>query len=291
MRDAVNWIAIAALVCFAGFAEDKKVEAPVLSENAVFKLWAGQAPGALGDAPADTPTLTAYLPAEGSATGASFVVCPGGGYGGLAGHEGAPVAKWLAKNGITSFVLKYRLGPKYRHPVELGDAQRAIRFVRAHAAQWKLDPQRIGILGFSAGGHLCTSAATHFDDGNSKAEDPVDRVSCRPDLQIPIYPVVTMGPGTHQGSKNNLLGKDPPPELVELMSNEKQVTAKTPPAFIVHSTTDKAVPVSNSDNYAEALKKAGVPYEYVRPDHGEHGYGLKDFWTLQCEKWLKANKF
>ena len=291
MREVAKLTALLALtmICSAVIGEEKKLEAPALTENAVFKLWQDKAPGALGEGPADTPTLTAYLPKEPS--GAAFVVCPGGGYGGLAGHEGAPVAQWLAKNGITSFVLKYRLGPKYRHPMELGDAQRAIRFVRAHAAAWKIDPQRIGILGFSAGGHLCTSAATHFDDGDSKAADPIDRVSCRPDLQIPIYPVVTMGPGTHQGSKNNLLGKDPSPELVDLMSNEKQVTAKTPPAFIVHSTTDKAVPVSNSDNYAEALKKAGVPYEYVRLDHGEHGYGLKDFWTVQCEKWLKANKF
>jgi acetyl esterase/lipase len=287
----VKLAALLALMLIVGTlgAEEKKAEAPVLAEKAVFNLWPGKAPGALGETPADIPTLTAFPAKE--PNGAAFVVLPGGGYGGLAGHEGAPVAQWLAKNGITSFVLKYRLGPKYNHPVELGDAQRAIRFVRANAAAWKLDPQRIGILGFSAGGHLCTSAATHFDDGDAKAADPIDRVSCRPDLQIPIYPVVTMGPGTHQGSKNNLLGKNPPQELVDLMSNEKQVTAKTPPAFIVHSTTDKAVPVSNSDNYAEALKKAGVPYEYVRLDHGEHGYGLKDFWTVQCEKWLKANKF
>ncbi|MCY3024191.1 MAG: alpha/beta hydrolase, partial [Planctomycetota bacterium] len=150
---------------------------------------------------------------------------------------------------------------------------------------------RIGIIGFSAGGHLASTAATHADDGKPQAEDPVDRVSCRPDVQILIYPVITMGPGGHGGSKNNLLGSNAPAELVELLSNEKQVTAKTPPAFLVHSTKDNAVPVSNSDKYSEALKAAGVPYEYVRGEIGGHGFGLTKDWDAKCIAWLRAQKF
>ena len=290
MAEKLVLVALVLLVAAQVHAADEPKK-DVLVDKGWMNLWPGKAPGAQGDTDKDIPAIQAFIAKEDKATGAAFVICPGGGYGGLAGHEGAPVAQWLADNGITSFVLRYRLGPKYHHPVELGDAQRAIRFVRAHAKEWKIDPERIGILGFSAGGHLTTSAATHFDDGDAKAEDSIDRVSCRPNLQVPVYAVVTMGPGGHGGSKNNLLGPNPAPELIELLSNEKQVTAKTPPAFIVHSTTDKAVPVSNSDNYAEALKKAGVPYEYVRPDHGAHGYGMQTFWTEACIKWLRAQKF
>jgi acetyl esterase/lipase len=251
-----------------------------------FNLWPEKPPFAQGTEPADIPVVQVFVP-DGKASGASIVVCPGGGYGGLANHEGPVVGKWLAQQGVTAFVLRYRLGPKYHHPVELGDAQRAIRFVRANAAQWKLNPKRIGILGFSAGGHLTSSAATHYTAGDAKAADPVERVSSRPNLQILIYPVITMGSGGHQGSKNNLLGKDPSQELVDLLSNEKQVTKDTPPAFLVHSTSDKAVPVGNSDAYTEALKAAGVPYEYVRGDIGGHGFGLQESWTPQCIQWLK----
>ena len=262
-----------------------------LTDKAFMNLWPDKAPGALGESPQDIPSVQVFLPKPDTATGASIIVCPGGGYGGLAHHEGPLVGEWLAANGVTTFVLRYRLGPKYHHPVELGDAQRAICFVRARAADWKLDPQRIGILGFSAGGHLASTAATHFTDGDPKAADPIDRVSSRPDIQILIYPVITMGPGGHGGSKHNLLGDNPAPELVELLSNEKQVTAKTPPAFLVHSTADNAVPVSNSDKYAESLKAAGVKYEYVRGEYGGHGFGMKDFWTVPCIKWLREQKF
>ena len=278
------------LVTLAAPATQKAVAAPT-SRPGYVPLWADKAPGQEGEEERDIPAIQMYLPAAGKATGAAFVVLPGGGYGSLAGHEGKPVAEWFAANGVTAFVLRYRLGPKYHHPIELGDAQRAIRYVRAHAKEWKLDSKRVGILGFSAGGHLASTAATHFDDGDAKAADPIDRESCRPDLQILIYPVVTMGPGGHGGSKQNLLGDKPSDELVELLSNEKQVTAKTPPAFLVHSTKDSAVPVSNSDNYAEALKASGVQYEYVRGDIGEHGFGLKDFWTVPCVEWLKKAKF
>jgi acetyl esterase/lipase len=204
------------------------------------------------------------------------------------------VGEWLAKNGVTAFVLRYRVGTKgYHHPIEMGDASRAIRCVRAHAAEWKLDPQRIGILGFSAGGHLASTVATHWDEGNSEAQDPVDKVSSRPDVQILIYPVITMGPGGHAGSRANLFGKERAndKDLIELLSNEKHVNAKTPPAFLVHGIDDKTVAVSNSDDYAAALKKAGVEVEYVRPEKGPHGFGLKEFWTTPCVAWLRKLRF
>ncbi|MGE5607715.1 MAG: alpha/beta hydrolase [Bacillota bacterium] len=260
-----------------------------LVDGRFLNLWPEKPPFAQGDQPGDTPGFRVILPQK--PTGASMVVCPGGGYGGLAAHEAEPVGRWFANHGITAFVLRYRLGPKYHHPVELGDAQRAIRLVRANAKDWKLDPNRIGIIGFSAGGHLASSAATHYTVGDKQAADPVDRVSSRPDLQILIYPVITMGPGGHAGSRANLLGANPTQELVDLMSNEKQVTKETPPAFLVHSTTDTVVPVSNSDNYVAALKAAGVQYEYVRGEMGEHGFGLIDRWTLPCAKWLEKMGF
>ncbi|HEV8604004.1 MAG TPA: alpha/beta hydrolase [Tepidisphaeraceae bacterium] len=259
------------------------------ADRDTLSLWPGAAPGALGDKPEDTPIVQVFLPQQ--PTGASIVVCPGGGYGGLANHEGPKVGEWLSSKGITAFVLRYRLGPKYHHPIELGDAQRAIRLVRANAAEWKLDPSHIGILGFSAGGHLASSAATHFDAGSPNSDDPIERASSRPDFQILIYPVITMGPGGHDGSKKNLLGPNPDPKLVELLSNEKQITKNTPPAFLVHTVEDTAVPVSNSDNYAAALKAAGVSYEYIRPDKGKHGFGMRDDWTEPCIVWLKKQKF
>jgi acetyl esterase/lipase len=204
------------------------------------------------------------------------------------------VGEWLAKNGVTAFVLRYRVGTKgYHHPIEMGDASRAVRFVRSHAAQWKLDPQRIGIMGFSAGGHLASTIATHFDEGDAASEDPIERVSNRPNAQILIYPVITMGPTGHKGSRVNLLGKEraEDAELIELLSNEKHVTGRTPPAFVCHAVEDKAVPISNSDEYVAALKKAGVEVEYVRPEKGPHGFGLKDFWTEGCVAWLRRMKF
>jgi acetyl esterase/lipase len=265
-----------------------------LENKATFNLWDGKAPGQMGDKPEDIPAMQVFLPAEGKGTGSSIVVCPGGGYGGLAPHEAGVVGEWLAKNGVVGFVLRYRLGSKgYHHPIEMGDASRAIRFVRAHAAEWKLDPKRIGIMGFSAGGHLASTIATHWDEGNAKSDDPIERASSRPDAQVLCYPVVTMGPAGHAGSRINLLGKDKAndKDLIELLSNEKHVNAQTPPAFLVHGIDDGAVPVSNSDNYAAALKKAGVEMEYVRVEHGPHGFGLKDFWTGKCVEWLRKIGF
>lgn len=287
---------IAIVVIFAaGLAATFADAAEVKLENkATMNLWESKAPGALGDKPEDTPVLQAFLPEAGKGTGASIVVCPGGGYGGLANHEGPVIGEWLAKNGVAGFVLRYRLGSKgYHHPVELGDAARAIRFVRSHAADWKLDPKRIGVLGFSAGGHLASTISTHWDDGNAGSEDPIEKVSSRPDAQVLIYPVVTMGPTGHGGSRVNLLGKEKAndPELIELLSNEKHVNAKTPPAFLVHGVDDKAVPVSNSDNYAEALKKAGVAVEYVRLENFPHGRGLQESWGPKCIEWLRKIGF
>ena len=262
------------------------------------RLWEGEAPGAMGTEPADIPTLTVYAPAPEKSTGAAVVVCPGGGYGGLADHEGRPIAEWLNTIGVTGIVLKYRLGPKYHHPVEMGDVARAIRTVRAHAADWGVDPHRVGVLGFSAGGHLASTAATHFDSGNASATDPTDRLSSRPDVAILIYPVITFtDPFTHKGSRHNLLGDNPPQDLITLLSNEKQVTAQTPPTFLVHGTDDGAVPAENSLLFAMACRKAGVPVELHLYEHGPHGFGLGgndpvlSAWPGSCAKWLEHRGF
>lgn len=253
-------------------------------------LYDGPAPGAIGTADTDIPAVQMLIPPPGIATGAAMVVCPGGGYAHLAKHEALPMGQWLQSQGITAFVLRDRLAP-YKYPIEINDGIRAIRFVRANCDRYHLDPHRIGIIGFSAGGHLATSVSTHFDNGNPAAADPIDRVSSRPDLQIDMYPVVSMGSHAHVGSRNNLLGPHADPALVTLMSNELQVTPQTPPAFVVHSTNDKIVPVINSDDYVAALKAHGVEVVYLRIDQLGHGFGLQKFWTDPAEKWLKAHNF
>ena len=279
-----------AAVCVFGLVAATTARGAELKDQEFIKLWE-KAPLAQGEADKDVPAMQVYMPEKGKASGAAFIVCPGGGYGGLAKHEGEPVGQWFAKQGITAFVLRYRLGPTYSYPVQLKDAQRAIRFVRANAKEWGLDDKRIGILGFSAGGHLASSAATHFNEGKKDASDAVERVSCRPDLQILIYPVITMGEWTHKGSKKNLLGENPPEDLVELMSNEKQVTKETPPAFIVHPIKDSAVPVRNSDEYVVKLAENEVPFVYLREQLPDHGFGMKEFWTVPAEGWLKLKGF
>ncbi|MGC8742476.1 MAG: alpha/beta hydrolase [Verrucomicrobiia bacterium] len=239
-------------------------------------LWESGAPGALGNKDVDTPTITPYLPEQDKATGAAIVICPGGAYAGLAQHEGNDYALFLNKFGITCFVLKYRLGTHgYRHPAMLQDAQRAVRLVRSQANKWKIDPEKIGIMGSSAGGHLASTLLTHFDDGNPNASDPVDKLSCRPNLGILCYPVITMGENTHQGTKNYLLGKNPDPELIKYLSNELQVKTNTPPCFIWHTWEDSAVKVENSLAFAMALRKAGVPFDLHIYQKGPHGMGLK----------------
>ena len=266
-----------------------------------FALWPQGAPGALGKDDKDIPTLTPYLPEPAKATGAAIVICPGGGYGGLAPHEGVDYARFLNEHGIAGFVLKYRLGSSgYRHPAMLMDAARALRTVRARATEWNLDPKRIGIMGSSAGGHLASTLLTHFDSGRPDDPDPIERQSSRPDLGILCYPVITMGEFTHQGSKNNLLGKDPSPELVKNLSNELQVTTNTPPTFLWHTWEDNAVPVENSLQFAAALRKANVPFDLHIYQKGAHGLGLgsakwdpehRHPWTQDCLFWLKVRGF
>ncbi len=252
-------------------------------------LWGGRASLGEGQVQETEVWITVHRPAK--ANGTAVVICPGGGYGGLVtGAEGHGIAKWLNGHGITGVVLEYRL-PAGRHQVPLLDAQRAIRTVRANAKDWEIDPARIGIIGFSAGGHLASTAATHFDDGDSKGTDPVDRVSCRPDFAILVYPVITMDATTHQGSRNNLLGKDPSPKLIELYSNEKQVTAKTPPTFLAHAKDDKAVVSANSQMFYDALQRHKVPSKYLELPSGGHGLNgyqgpMWDAWQEQSLAWL-----
>jgi acetyl esterase/lipase len=272
----------------------------MILDTTTIPLWEGRAPGAVGDEDRDRPTLTIYMPRNAPAGGATaVVVCPGGGYGALAmNHEGREVANYLNALGIAAFVLKYRLGPRYHHPIELGDAQRAVRIVRARAAEWRVAPERIGIVGFSAGGHLASTISTHFDAGKSDASDPIDRMSCRPEFAVLGYPVISMtAPWTHQGSKRNLLGENASQELAQSLSGELQVTAQTPPTFIFHTNADTGVPAENSIYYFLALRKAGVPAEMHIFQKGPHGVGLgmNDFalgeWPRLMANWLRVNGF
>jgi len=258
-------------------------------------LWTEEAPGALGKEEKDIPTLTPYLADATNASGAAMVVFPGGGYGGLAPHEGKGYADWLVTNGISCFVVKYRLGSQgYRHPAMLNDAARAVRLVRARAEEWKVDPKRVGVIGSSAGGHLVSTLITHFDAGQADAGDAVERQSSRPDLAILCYPVITLtGSNTHAGSKRNLLGENPDPELVKNLSNETQVTKDTPPCFIWHTWEDKGVKVENSLEFAAALRRAGVPFDLHVFQKGPHGIGTANNhpWTRDCIYWLRSQGF
>lgn len=254
-------------------------------------LWPHAAPGAQGSDPEDIPAVQIFQPSPTVASGAAIVVCAGGGYGCRMEYEGPQVGQWLAAHGIAGCVLRYRLGLRYHHPAQAMDVQRAIRVVRARAADWRIDPTRIGIMGFSAGGHLASTAATHFTAGDPASADKIERLSSRPDLQVLLYPVITMGERTHAGSRTNLLGPSPSAELIDLLSNEKRVTPQTPPAFLYHSTEDQAVPVSNSDNYAAALRGAGVACTYIRGPFGPHGGGVNDNWAPRCLAWLREQGF
>ncbi len=265
-----------------------------LADLQVLRLWPGAAPLQDGDDPAkDVPTLTVFLPPTGKATGAAVIVFPGGAYSHLSPREGLPAVRWLAANGITAFILKYRLGMKYQHPAEMNDAQRSIRYVRANAAAWGLDPQRVGIIGFSAGGHLAATVATRFDAGNASAADPIERASSRPDVQILLYPVMTLTDeaNVHKVSRRQLVGDKPTPETLEFLSNEKHVGKDTPPAFIVHSTGDTSVPPANSDAYVAGLMKENIPFVYLRAPIGKHGFGITDDWSGPALAWLRIQKF
>jgi acetyl esterase/lipase len=272
---------------------------PLLADGKVELLWPDGAPGAKGDAPADKPTLTVWLPEPGKANGTSIVICPGGGYGGLAvDHEGRQIAEWCNSLGIAGFILEYRhRGRGYGHPAPLQDAQRAVRTVRARAKEFKIDPARIGIIGFSAGGHLVSSLGTHFEAGDPNAKDPIQQVSCRPDFMILCYPVIAFDePYTHRGSQDNLLGKDADAALVKSLSSEKQVTPQTPPTFLFTTDEDTGVPTENSVQFYLALRRAGVPAELHIYQHGQHGLGLAAGhpgtanWPAQCVDWMRGLK-
>jgi acetyl esterase/lipase len=267
------------------------------------RLWEGDAPGALGKRPQDIPTLTPFPAAAGKQTGATMLILPGGGYGGLAEHEGTGYAEWFAAHGINAYVLKYRLGSNgYRHPVMLNDAARALRMVRAFARRDGYDPARIGIIGSSAGGHLAATLATHFDSKNPDgptlaAGDAYDGESSRPDVAILCYPVISLGEFAHAGSRKNLLGENPAAALVQSLSNELQVTKDTPPTFLWHTVEDKAVPVENSLLFASALRRANVPFSLHIYELGAHGLGLgrpgreAPPWADQLLYWFKERKF
>ncbi|MBT4868052.1 MAG: alpha/beta hydrolase [Planctomycetaceae bacterium] len=240
-----------------------------------------------------TGAITVHRAVNGN--GAAVVICPGGGYGGLVtGAEGHGIARWLNTHGVTGIVLEYEL-PKGRHAVPLQDAQRSIRMTRANAKAWKLNPGRIGIMGFSAGGHLAATAGTHFDAGKKKAADPIDRVSCRPDFMILVYPVISMGPQGHGGSRRNLLGNDPTDELKLLYSNEKQVTKDSPPAYLAHAKDDKVVLIEHSRMLHRALKAHKVASELLELPSGGHGLNrysgpMWDAWQTGSLRWLAAQK-
>jgi acetyl esterase/lipase len=258
-------------------------------------LWPGGAPLAHGDSAIDRPTITPFLlPAE-QRNGTAVVLFPGGGYRNVVMSRAYDVARFLNTLGVQAFVVRYRIGPKYHHPAELMDAQRAIRLVRSRAAEWGIDAGRVGIFGSSAGGHLASTAGTHYDAGKPGAADPIDRVSSRPDFMILEFPVITLkDPYAHEGSRTHLLGENPDPSLVSLLSNETQVTKDTPPTFIVHGTNDRTVPVENSIMFYQALHRAGVPVEMHIFENGPHGFGLGagnpalSVWPTLLANWLRA---
>lgn len=262
-------------------------------------LWEKGAPGAKGTESKDIPVVRIYPAPADKNTGACVVILPGGGYGNLAmDHEGHQIAKWLNSFGVTGAIVSYRLGPKYNHPAPMQDAQRGIRYMRAHAEKYKIDPNRIGVMGFSAGGHLASTVSTHFDSGEANSDDPIARQGSRPNFSILCYPVISFqAPFTHKGSRRNLLGENPSQELIDNLSNDTQVTKETPPTFIFHTDEDKGVPAENAIVYYQALRNAGVPAELHIYQKGPHGVGLATgnpvltTWKERLADWLKINGF
>jgi acetyl esterase/lipase len=280
------------------------------AQENIVKLWPGNIPGAIENSsyPAETlaargwivnisnPTLLVFPASGENNKGTAVVICPGGGYAGVAtGIEGVPVAEWFNSLGISAFVLKYRLPNdaimKDKSVGPLQDAQEAIRYVRRNASKWGINPTKIGIMGFSAGGHLASTLSTHYDE---LVYQPSDNTSARPDFSILIYPVISLDPAiSHRGSGYNLIGRNPSDEQVKRFSNELQVAKDTPPAFLVHSADDTTVPVQNSISYFSSLKKMNIPAELHIYESGGHGYGMgrtknsESFWTEACKKWLQ----
>jgi acetyl esterase/lipase len=295
MNTKTRLAALILIVAVTSGATAQQAPLPI-QDGQILPLWPGPAPGALGTQDSDVPAITVFLPRTMTPNTPAMVVCPGGGYVNLAAnHEGRQVANYLNSLGVAAFVLRSRLGPRYHHPIELGDAQRALRTLRSHAAEWRLDPARIGILGFSAGGHLAMTASTHFDAGNPNASDSVDRANSRPDFAVLGYPVISMIEAwTHQGSKTNLLGANPDAELAKSLSGELSVTKQTPPTFLFHTNADTAVPAENSVYYYLALRKAGIPAEMHIFENGPHGVGLANDdpalseWSKLLANWLRG---
>jgi acetyl esterase/lipase len=309
----IGWVcvmSVAAMLAPAGLAQTPPAQSPAPQtppaagrggqilmnpQPEEMPLWPGGAPGALGSADTDKPTLTFYR-ASRRGNGTAVVIAPGGGYTNLAmDHEGRQVAAFFNSMGVTAFVLKYRLGPRYHHPIELGDAQRAIRMVRAGAQRFGVIPDRIGMMGFSAGGHLASTAATHFDSGKPDATDDIDRASSRPDFLILGYPVISTDPAiAHAGSVRSLLGENPDPKLLEDMSNDLRVTAQTPPTFIFQTNADTTVPAENAVRFYLSLRKAKVPAEMHIFENGGHGVGLSledpalSLWPTLLTNWLRG---
>ncbi|MFI4862031.1 MAG: alpha/beta hydrolase [Phycisphaerales bacterium JB063] len=309
VRRVIGWRLAAMLVLLVSpgaFAQDAG-PADDDAAPAVLTLWPGDPPGdpaIEGEMPPEettdrghirlvsTPTLICYLPDPATANGAAVVVCPGGGYGILAmNHEGHDIARFFNEQGIAAFVLKYRHAP-YRHPVPMHDAQRAMRLVRHHAEQWGVDPDRIGIMGFSAGGHLASTVATHYDAGDPDADDPVEQQSCRPDFAILGYPVIALsGRSAHAGSRHNLLGPDATDAQIAELDNHEHVDANTPPTFLFHARDDGPVPIENSEMFLAALERAGVPGMLAEQATGGHGFGMRridgePWWPERLMAWL-----
>jgi acetyl esterase/lipase len=270
------------------------------AEGRSILLWPNGAPGALTDGGAlDTPQLIIYTPPS-NPTRTGVIICPGGAYMHLSMvKEGSDVAAWLNARGVAGFVLQYRLGPRYHYPAQFDDITRAMRYVRANAAAMGIDPKHIGVMGFSAGGSLAAIVSTHYDAGHTDSADPIEQASSRPDFSILCYGVLSMHEDiTHPASRLNLLGPNPDRKLVDLLSNEDQVTADTPPAFLYHTASDQTVPVINSVLYFEALKKAGVGAELHIFENGPHGTGLAQNipglpalaeWPSLLANWMRAN--
>ncbi|WNR43630.1 alpha/beta hydrolase [Paenibacillus roseipurpureus] len=266
-----------------------------MEAGTTIELWPDASKNSQGENNQGCPSLTLY-PAVGDGLRAAVIICPGGGYWGRAPHEGEPIAKWLNGLGISAYVLNYRVAP-YKHPIPLQDAQRAIRTVRFHAEAWGIDANRIGILGFSAGGHLAATAGTHYDAGDANAQDLIDQMSSRPNLMVLCYPVISFGIYTHQGSRINLIGETPDDDLVQHLSNELHVTGDTPPTFLWHTADDEAVVVENSLLFASALSRHKVPFDLHVFESGVHGIGIADdhaeayLWPEACANWLKKQRF
>ncbi len=263
-------------------------------------LWKDSMPFSLGSGDKDIPKLVPFLPKKTASRTPAVMVCPGGGYAMRVDDcEGTHIAAWFQEKGWTAFVLKYRLPTDgYRHPVPLLDAQRAIRLIRFRSAEWNIDPAKIGVMGFSAGGHLAATLDTHFDAGHPEAPELVDRVSCRPDFAVLVYPVISMQDGvTHLGSRENLLGPDPDPALIESLSNERQVTAQTPPTLLISSPADEIVPIRHSELMIDALEKAGVSNAHHVYEGKPHGWAgrIPDIgppgWLDSVAGWLASQGF